>query len=296
MARRTRRTNPTYTFVALVLISFVMMSFDLDRSTEEGVAGQFRSGAASLFGPVQRVVDSVADPIFGFVDAMASLATLRQRNEFLQSDNDSLTARLQDVARLEAENEQLRLLLDVKDDVGSEFGTLVADVQGIVDDAVILNKGTSDGVVVGNPVLNGSQLLIGRVTQATENQSTVTLLTRMVDAAQVTTPDGLVGLIRGGGRDDELRFEVTQEALIIPAGTTFTTAGGLFPRGLIVGSTLVDLLPNGDQIIGVITPAADFSRALNFVIVLQYTEALEAIEDVPTTTLAADPVTTTEGG
>jgi len=296
MARRVRRTNPTYTFVALVLISFVMMSFDLDRSTEEGIAGRFRSGAAALFGPVQRVVDTVADPIFGFVDAMASLATLRQQNEFLQRDNDSLTARLQDVARLEAENEQLRLLLDVKDDIGSEFGTLVADVQGIVDDAVILNKGTSDGVVVGNPVLNGSQLLIGRVTQATENQSTVTLLTRMVDAAQVTTPDGLIGLVRGGGRDDELRFEVAQEALMIPAGTTFTTAGGLFPRGLIVGSTLVDLLPNGDQIIGVITPAADFSRSLNFVIVLQYTEALEVVEDVPTTTTPADTVTTTEGG
>jgi rod shape-determining protein MreC len=296
MARRARRTNPTYTFIALALISFVMMSFDLDRSTEDGIAGRFRSGAASLFGPVQRVADAVADPIFGFVDAMASLATLRQQNEFLQRDNDSLTTRIQDVTRLEAENEQLRLLLDVKDDLASEFGTLVADVQGIVDDAVILNKGTSDGVVVGNPVLNGSQLLIGRVTQATENQSTVTLLTRMVDAAQVTTPDGLVGLVRGGGRDDELRFEVVQEALVIPAGTTFTTAGGLFPRGFIVGSTLVDLLPNGDQIIGVITPAADFSRSLNFVIVLQYTDALEVVDDVPATTLPTDTVTTTEGG
>lgn len=298
MARRSRRSNPTYTFVALVLISFVMMSFDINRSTDDGIAGRFRAGAAALFGPIQQAVDTVTDPIFGFVDSIASLATLRQQNDFLVQTNEELELRIADAARLEAENEQLRLLLDLEVDTSIEVGTEVADVIAFVDNVITIDKGLSDGVVVGNPVLNQAKAPIGRVTQATENQATVTLLTHMTDAVRITTPGGVTGLITGSGRSDQLLFEVTQEAELIPAGTFFTTAGGLFPRNLVIGHTDVDLVPDGDQITGFIIPEADFTRSLNFVVVLLYTENLDADDEeasTPTTTTSTT-VAPSEGG
>ncbi len=274
MRLRQGRDNPTFVFIVLVLVSFVLMTFDAQRTQQTGFVGILRNGAAALFGPVQRSVDFVADPVFEFVSGVASIATLRQQNETLVRENEEFRARIQEVSRLELENEQLRALLDLESQLELETIPIVADVTGATDDGgLLIAKGKDDGVTVGMPVLNESQLLIGRVVQATDQQAVAELLIDSTDAVIVDTLDGVTGVVTGTGRVGELRLSVEFGALYIPEGTVFTTAGFGLPRGLQVGYAEEELVPLGDTIIDArITPFADLSRLPRFVLILPILE------------------------
>lgn len=274
MRLRQGRDNPTFVFIVLVLVSFVLMTFDAQRTEQAGFVGVLRNGAAALFGPVQRSVDFVADPVFEFASGVASIATLRQQNEVLVRENEEFRARIQEVSRLELENEQLRALLDLESQLELETIPIVADVTGATEDGgLLIAKGTEDGVVIGMPVLNESQLLIGRVVQATEQQAVAELLIDATDAVVVDTPEGVTGVVTGTGRVGELRISVEFGALYVPEGTVFTTAGFGLPRGLQVGYAEQELVPLGDTIIDArITPFADFSRLPRFVLIVPILE------------------------
>lgn len=274
MRLRSGRDNPTFVFIVLVLLSFILMTFDAQRTEQVGFVGTMRSGAAALFGPLQTGIDTITDPVFEFVSSVASIATLRQQNETLVRDNEELRARIQEVARLELEVEQLRALLDLESKLALETIPIIADVTGATEDGgLLISKGTESGVVVGMPVLNDSQLLIGRVVQATERQAVVELLIDTANAVVVDSPNGVTGIVTGTGRAGELRLSVEFGATEVPEGTVFSTAGFGLPRGLQVAYAHETLTPLGDQITDArITPLADFSRLPRYVLIVPVIE------------------------
>lgn len=274
MRIRPSRDTPTFVFIVLVLVSFILMTFDARRTEQEGFVGVMRSGAAALFGPLQTGIDSLTDPIFEFIGGVASFATLRQQNESLLRENEELRARNQEVARLELEVEQLRALLDLEFDLELETTPIIADVTGATEDGgLIISKGSESGIVVGMPVLNDSQLLIGRVVQATERQAVIELLIDTTDAVIVDSPEGITGILTGTGRADELRISVEFGAVEVPEGTVFSTAGFGLPRGLQVAYAHETLQPLGDQITDArVTPLADFSRLPRYVLIIPILE------------------------
>jgi rod shape-determining protein MreC len=267
------RTNPTIMFVVLVLVSFVLMTFDVQSRGSDDLLSRFRSGAASLFGPVQAATDAVVDPVAGFLDGVVSLATLRERNDKLVDQVEELNAEVAALKVLEVENESLRRLLNLREEVGIEAPTLLAEVQGSGDDgSLTVDKGRSDGVLLGYPVLSEAGNLIGRVVAVAENQSTIRLITESVDVIEVTTPQGLRGAVSGLGRAGELRYDVYEGAQAVPPETVLSTAGtNGYPPGLPVaevGAALIE--PIGDQIVDArVVPVADFGRIPRFVAIVQ---------------------------
>lgn len=281
--RNRARENPTLVFVTLVLVSFVLMTFDVQSSSPDDLISRFRSGAASLFGPVQTATDAVVDPIEDFVDGIVSIATLRQSNERLQAENDELRAELAESADLAAEVEVLRRMLNLSEEAGLEVPTLLAGVQGTGDDgSLIVDKGRDDGVVRGYPVLDEAGMLIGRVVAVADGQSTIRLLIESVDAVEVTTPQGMRGAVVGLGRPTELRFDVFAQAAPVAPETLLSTAGtNGFPPGLQVAFVTEPIEPIGDQITDArVDPAADFGRIPRFVAIVQY-EPTDPAADTP---------------
>lgn len=296
MRIRSGRDTPTFVFIVLVLLSFILMTFDAQRTEQIGFVGVMRSGAAALFGPLQNGVDALADPMFEFVTGVASIATLRQQNETLVRENEELRARIQEVARLELEVEQLRALLDLEFDLDLDTTPIVADVTGAGEDGgLIISKGSESGIVAGMPVLNDAKLLIGRVVQATERQAVIELLIDTTDAVIVVTPDGVTGILTGTGRANELRISVEFGAVEVPEGTMFSTAGFGLPRGLQVAYAHETLQPLGDQITDArVTPLADFSRLPRYVLIVPIIE-VPSTEETPDPTEAEEVPADEEG-
>lgn len=282
-------------FVVLVLVSFVLMTFDVQSGDDDDLLTRFRSGAASLFGPVQAATDAVVDPVAEFVDGIVSIATLRRANEELVRDNEALRAEILESERLGAEVELLRGLLGLREGADIEYPTVFAEVLSTSDDgSLTIDHGRADGVLVGFPVLDESGNLIGRVVAATDRQATVRLLTESVDVLEVTTPQGLRGGVTGIGRPTELRYDVFEGAQPVLPGTLLSTAGtNGFPPGIQVAVVEEVAEPIGDQITDArVVPVADFGRIPRFVAVVQYEPepvGEEEVDEPP----AVDETTTT---
>ncbi|MDQ4072313.1 MAG: rod shape-determining protein MreC, partial [Actinomycetota bacterium] len=110
--------------------------------------------------------------------------------------------------------------------------------------SVQVNKGSSDGIEVDQPVITGDGLA-GKVTAVTGGTATVTLITdeRSSVSAQVM-PGGADGIVRPKvGDPNDLLLDFVEKGGRIKTGQTVVTSGfrassgleSLFPRGIPVG-------------------------------------------------------------
>jgi rod shape-determining protein MreC len=152
------------------------------------------------------------------------------------------------------EADQLRKLVGLDKDLGvDQMGPVAARVitrsPTLWYSTVSINKGTSDGVRVNQPVINGDGL-VGTVTSATGNAAIVTLITDHTSGVSaVVNESGVAGVIQPAvGNPNDLLLEYIRRGDRITTGQTVVTAGStsrryesLFPPGVPIGTvTKVD--------------------------------------------------------
>ena len=74
-----RSDRSTFVVIGLVVISFLMMTFDI-RSSSQGIGGTLRTGVQAMVAPLQNAMNAVIDPVGDFADGLANLAGLRLEN------------------------------------------------------------------------------------------------------------------------------------------------------------------------------------------------------------------------
>ncbi|MGZ8752053.1 MAG: rod shape-determining protein MreC, partial [Acidimicrobiia bacterium] len=104
--------------------------------------------------------------------------------------------------------------------------------------SVELNKGTDAGIVVGNPVVAG-QGLVGRITSASKQRSTVLLLTDPASEVGVRLPPPVsaTGVAKGRAGGNLLTLDFVSPDVDVNRGDIVNTAGlqnAAFPAGLPV--------------------------------------------------------------
>ena len=193
-----------------------------------------RSGLASLLHPVQAVVRlpvELASEVGGYL----------VRHREMQKDNQALhaqhvldAAQLHRLADLEAENAQLRSLLEVRGK--SKIHTVAAEIWSISRDPfsrrVVLDKGADAGIAAGQPVVDAHGLL-GQVARSYPFSSEVIMVT---DPDQVVPANiqrtGQRVLVFGTGYGLEIRYQPS--AADIRRGDVLLTSGidHVYPEGL----------------------------------------------------------------
>lgn len=104
---------------------------------------------------------------------------------------------------------------------------------------IILSRGQKDGVEIGNPVIVGEGILIGKIFRVEKDVSVARLLNDQQSkvAATVLNQSKSIGLVEGGyGISVRMNF-IPQNELIAPGDVVITS--GLeeqTPRGLIIGT------------------------------------------------------------
>ena len=177
-----------------------------------------------------------------------SRAELLEENARLRSESLLLEAQVQQVASLRAEIVRLRALLNssalLQDDV------LVAELVGISPDParhlVVLDKGGSEGVYVGQPLIDANGLM-GQVVEVAANSARVLLVTDATHAIPVqVNRNGVRAIAEGVGRLDqlELRHVASTEDIAIGDLLVSSGLGGRFPEGYPVATvTEVEIDP-----------------------------------------------------
>ncbi len=234
--RRWRRWTPGPVAAVLILISLSLMVLDL----RGGPTDSARSFVAAVTGPVQTAADSVVGPLrtaaLRRVDAAElddRLTALEDENRRLQAANDQLTRQLADVP---AAREAAAAARDRAD--AAVAGRVVGADPALAAQAVTLDVGSDDGIVVDSPVLVSGGV-VGRVTAVAASTSRVSLVTDPGSAVAARVGE-TSALLQGTGDQHAAVLGYLDPLAEVRVGDRVATLGSddgwPYPAGLPLGT------------------------------------------------------------
>jgi rod shape-determining protein MreC len=259
--------------IALVLSSLILLTAYFGESSGGGLHAVQR-GAMSVLSPIQEGANRAVKPardLFGWFGD--TLNAKDERNQ-LRAERDRLRT---EVGQLTVQNSEIRQRAGLAAQNGSGGMRAYSPVEARVyqrspstwDQTVLINKGSSDGLKVDQPVINEAGL-VGRVQAVTGGSAQVMLLTDpnfgvSAKVAKSQEP-GTIGPVEGTPGDlllDNVASpqDVHKGDLVITAGTTTQRLRSPFPPGIPIGEVSRLELGEGplDRRIHV-RPAADLRR------------------------------------
>lgn len=259
----------------LVVVSLILLT-DYFGESPSSPLHTLQRGIVEVFSPIQQGASTVLSPVRDIGNWFSDTFKARSQVKQLRADNQRLVAELAQARSALAENAQLSRLvgLDHSDSISS-YHPVAANV--ISRDAILwyqhveVDKGSDDGVAVGDPVI-GDGGLVGNVTTVGPTYSVVTLITNhtMSEAAQVVDQKNDSGiLIPAVGDPNQLVMQyLPTNAQGIRTGNLVMTVGfrsgslqDLYPPGIPIGTVTnfnQDTLANNGTIR--VTPVADLAH------------------------------------
>ena len=221
-----------------------------------------------LSAPVRWTHDG-ADYVRGYFFAVSENRHLRAELVQAQATRDQLEA-------MQVENARLRAVLGIRTDppLPHIAAETIADSHGPFANTRLANAGRDKGVTEGNPVVS-EHGLIGRVVGVSDHVSRVLLLTDAESRTPVllVRTNGRAILSGDGGGSPKLDFVRTTQDLKEGDRVLTSGDGGVFPRGLPVG-TVVRGLDGGWHI------ALDSDAApIDFVQILLFTDFAQLVDE-----------------
>ena len=230
--------------IVLIILSLTLMTIDHQWKGFQNVRAIF----SVVVLPIRYLVDW---PIrfFGSIETQfISKEHLLKSNASLRARQLLLQAKLQKLLSLERENAQLRALISASSNAGNKVlgANLVAADLSPFSQQIILNKGSREGVYVGQPVVDAYGVM-GQVIAVGPYSSQVLLLTDRENAVPVQdNRNGVRAIAIGLGESQLLSVIHIPDTVDIQVGDLFVTSGlvGRYPEGYPVGVVrLVEHIP-----------------------------------------------------
>lgn len=219
-----------------VVVSILLIFFDHRGSN---VTHQIRVALSIPLETIRIVTSTPFKWSHQFIQNLSSHQNLVEENEQLRQKESLLSLRLEKWKALVRENKQLHALLNTVPQIDGKVSgaTIVAINIQSGNQTLILNKGRSEGVFVGQPVLD-SNGLIGQVIRTDWYSSVVLLITDLKSAipAEVART-GEQGILVGTGSISVLKLNNLSKTTRVKKGDKLITSGlgGHFPGGYPVG-------------------------------------------------------------
>ncbi len=226
----------TVTVIAVVLCIFSAASSGTGfvHNAFGVIASPFRAAGGAITGWVNNIGD--------YFD---SLEELQQDNQELRKQVAELERQLRQAKEDSEENARLRALLNLRQqrqDFVFESAAIVGQSSSNWSSALTLNKGTNSDIAVGDCVVNEEGFLVGVVTDAGLNWSTVTTLVDtgsqlgaiVFRTGEVTVAQGDLALMHQG----LLKLSFLEGESSLMNGDLIVTSGlgGFYPSDLVIGA------------------------------------------------------------
>jgi len=248
------KTGPT-PLARLLIFSALSLAFLVADSRFDYLASLRQIAAVAIY-PLQRVAAAPASIVRRIGDFFTTHGSLREDNARLARESYENAALLLQLTALQAENAQLRELLDARQRLGIELAA--AEVLYAARDPftrkVIIDRGSQHDVRAGQPVVD-NRGLVGQVTRAYPWLAEVTLVTDKGQFVPVqNVRNGLRAVLSGTGSDGALELRFVPLNADFQIGDELVTSGidGMYPPGLPV-ARVTNVERSADQIFARIT-------------------------------------------
>jgi rod shape-determining protein MreC len=243
--RQVRRRRAV--LLALVACCLVLLTAYFGESSG-GPLKSVQTGAMEVVAPVQEGANRALKPFRDLFGWFGDTLDAKDERDKLEAERDRLRA---EVARLQSaavENDRLRDLVDIGRESGIDaYKPLTAQVYSRSFsswyETMEINKGSSDGVRVNQPVINGKGL-VGKIKTVSDGNAIVMLLSDSeFGVSALAAKSGQPGSILPiAGSPGDLLFDLVPEAKQVRTGDSIVTAGTIsaslpspFPPGIPIG-------------------------------------------------------------
>jgi rod shape-determining protein MreC len=285
-ANRTARRR-TIAYVGVVTATLLMMAVSANPFVVD-----LQHGLKFAFKPVQQSINGLGLGISSIAGAIGEIDQLRLDNDALRAENQRIQELAQQADEIKRQNEVLTGLLQLRNgfDYKTSAATVIARDSSEVQQRITLDRGTGDGVAIGNVVISSGGALVGRVIDASSSTSTVQLIS---DSGSTVVGQLITSVATGevtGQQPGSLLMENIDAAVTVGLGEEVVTAGielasGIrspYPKGLVIG-TVIDVSRDANQVVqtAYLEPAADLEHLEYVLVILDYQGGLPAPGDQP---------------
>jgi rod shape-determining protein MreC len=274
---------------ALVVLSLFLLTAYFGESSSGPLHGAQRA-TMEVLAPIQEGANRALKPFRDLFGWFGDTLDAKEERDRYKEERDALSKKLSEVTLQNRELEQLKGLDQINTSGGlNDYDPVTARVIARSPSSWYqtfqINKGSSDGVRVNQPVVNSAGL-VGKIKEVSDGNAVVMLLTdpefgvaaRSLDSGEPGSVSPAVGAA------GDLRFELVPNAKEVRRGERIITAGtstsakvtdltSLYPPGIPIGT--VNRIETGegelDRVIHV-KPAAEL-RTLDIVEVLTEPDA-----------------------
>jgi rod shape-determining protein MreC len=257
----TDRRRGGYALVTILVVVSVILMTVYYREGDDGLLHSARRVTHAATAPVAAFGDWVTTPVRAARDWGSGLSVSRSEITSLREQNDELRLKVVELEEARLENERLKSLVGFID--ARELEALGARVIGRPTTAwegvITIDRGTSDGVTTGMPVL-APEGLLGQTVDVTEHSAKVRLITDQRSGVsaiiQATRAEGIVS----GSIEQDLTMDfVSQESTVVVGDIVLTSGmGGVYPKGLLIGDVELVEVNENDLFQSIsVRPAAD---------------------------------------
>lgn len=244
-----------------------------------------------VLSPVQKLTSAISQRFNWFSSSFAGAGALQDENERLRQQIEQYQNQVADYNDIKRKLSSYEVMLGVKEenlDFALEPANVIGSDPADAFSSLIIDKGSSHGVSVNDPVIFGSYL-VGVVHKVNQSYSVVqTILNPAVnvsaiesksrETAYVTTDTAkaMAGncVLNGINRDSQ----------ISPGGIVLTSGiGGIYPKGLIIGTvTQVSQSEYDISSYAVIKPGAKFGEIEDVFVITSFNgQGVKEISDQP---------------
>jgi rod shape-determining protein MreC len=216
-----------------VVLSLVLMAID----TRFQYLAEVRQAFSTAIYPLQKLANAPST-VYGRISEFFLSHNLVEENEHLKQQHLADSGQLQRLRALEAENAQLRKLLQTAQRI--EGQAAMAEILHVPRDPfnrkVMLDKGSQGGIQPGQVVVDDAGV-VGQITRTYPWMSEVTLITDKDHSVPVqVVRNGLRSVISGTGKEGALELRYVAVNTDIQEGDLLATSGidGVYPPGLPV--------------------------------------------------------------
>src|SRR5215204_6706626 len=275
--RQVRRRRAV--LLALVACCLVLLTAYFGESSG-GPLKSIQTGAMEVVAPVQEGANRALKPFRDLFGWFGDTLDAKAERDKLEAERDSLRWQVAELQVAKGENDELRDLVNYGRDGGlAAYRPVTARVYSRSFsswyETIEINKGSSDGVEVNQPVVNGKGL-VGKVKTVSDGNAVVMLLSdaEFGVSARAAASGQPGSILPVAGSPGDLLLDLVPQAKEVRKGDRVVTAGTVsdrlpspFPQGILIGIVKrVEGEGELDRTIHV-TPAADLG-SLDFVRVL----------------------------
>lgn len=267
MVTRKKSLRRRYVVATLLLVAVTLVALDT-RSGGGGITGGIRNAVSDVASPIQSATHDALAPVGNFLQGAVDYGTLSKQNQQLRNQVAAMS-----VAAAQAAAAEKAAAAVLKEQGLTFVGSIPTRTVQVIDRGssnfasnLTVDKGTSQGIAVGEPVVAAGGL-VGSIETAGATTSTVRLLSDPSFSVGLSLPGGNIGSASGQGLGRPLGVTVDTTSLKTPTvkvGDVLYTSGlslETFPKGIPVGKVAsVSAVPGSLEPHISLTPLVDVTQ------------------------------------